>query len=156
MQDGRGVIIDAHEGFKVTKASADEIIDMIKDIRPVDKAETEKLTGLSFNIAVLDIIVTYDFPLRKLTYKGIPLGFGGWDDRGVVWIVLTNEYNNHKIAFLKWGKRYLKNFLLKKFKSINNVVWKKNVDHVRFLKFFVATFTDIGHDLLLFTITRGE
>lgn len=156
MPDGRDFTIDAQEEFKVTKATADEMIDMIKDIRPTDKQEIEKLTGLSFNMAVLNIIVTYDFPIRKLTYGDAVLGFGGWDDRGVVWIVLTNEYNKHKVAFLRWGRHYLKVFLLKKFKVIYNTVWKKNKDHVRFLKFFGATFKDIGHDLLLFRITRGD
>lgn len=140
----------------MSKATDDEVIDMIKDIRPVDKQEIEKLTGLSFNMAVLNIIITYQYPIRKLTYGGKVLGFGGWDDMGMVWLVLTNEYNKHKVPFLRWGKKYLNNKLLKRFDTVYNVMWKKNTDHIKFLKFFGATFKDIGHDLLWFEIKRGE
>lgn len=140
----------------MSKATDDEVIDMIKDIRPVDKEEIEKLTGLPFNMAVLNIIITYQYPIRKLTYGDKVLGFGGWDDMGMVWLVLTNEYNKHKVPFLRWGKKYLNNKLLKRFDTVYNVMWKKNTDHIKFLKFFGATFKDIGNDLLWFTIKRGE
>lgn len=155
MQDGRGFTIYAQEEFKITKATDDEVIDMIKDIRPLDKQEIEKLTGLPFNVAVLDILITYQYPIRKLTYGDEVLGFGGWDDTGIVWLVLTTEYNKHKVAFLRWGKEYLK-VLLKRFDTVYNVIWSKNVDHIKFLKFFGATFEDIGNDLLLFKIKRGD
>lgn len=161
MQDGRDFTIYAQEEssetrqFKVTKATDDEIIDMIKDIRPLDKQEIEKLTGLPFNMAVLDILITYQYPIRKLTYGDAVLGFGGWDDTGIVWLVLTTEYNKHKVSFLRWGKEYLK-VLLKRFDTVYNVIWSKNVDHIKFLKFFGATFEDIGNDLLLFKIKRGD
>ena len=151
MQDGRGFTISAQEEFKITKATDDEVIDMIKDIRPLDKQEIEKLTGLPFNVAVLDILITYQYPIRKLTYGDAVLGFGGWDDTGIVWLVLTAEYDKHKVAFLRWGKKYLK-VLLKRFDTVYNVIWSKNVDHIKFLKFFGATFEDIGNDLLLFKI----
>lgn len=138
----------------MSKATDDEVIDMIKDIRPVDKQEIEKLTGLSFNMAVLNIMITYQYPIMKLTYGDKVLGFGGWDDTGIVWLVLTNEYNKHKVPFLRWGKKFLK-VLLKRFDTVYNVIWSKNVDHIKFLKFFGATFEDIGNDLLLFKIKRG-
>ena len=83
------------------------------------------------------------------------LGFGGWDDTGIVWLVLTTEYDKHKVSFLRWGKKYLK-VLLKRFDTVYNVIWSKNVDHIKFLKFFGATFEDIGNDLLLFKIKRGD
>lgn len=159
MQDGRDSTIDARREskrrFKVTKATDDEVIDMIKDIRPLDKQEIEKLTGLPFNMAVLNILITYQYPIRKLTYGDKVLGFGGWDDTGNVWLVLTTEYNKHKVSFLRWGKKYLGK-LFDKFDTIYNVIWKKNVDHIKFLKFFGATFEDIGNDLLLFKIKRGD
>lgn len=155
MQDGRDFTIFAREEFKVTKATDDEVIDMIKDIRPLDKQEIEKLTGLPFNMAVLNILVTYQYPIRKLTYGDAVLGFGGWDYTGIVWLVLTTEYNKHKVSFLRWGKKYLK-VLLKRFDTVYNVIWSKNVDHIKFLKFFGATFEDIGNDLLLFKIKRGD
>lgn len=163
MQDGRDFTIYAQEEskgrFKITKATDDEVIDMIKDIRPLDKQEIEKLTGLPFNMAVLDILITYQYPIRKLTYGDEVLGFGGWDDTGIVWLVLTTEYNKHKVSFLRWGKKYLK-VLLKRFDTVYNVIWNKNVDHIKFLKFFGATFEDIGNDLLLFKISaqgkRGD
>lgn len=159
MQDGRDSTIDARREskrrFKVTKATDDEVIDMIKDIRPLDKQEIEKLTGLPFNMAVLNILITYQYPIRKLTYGDKVLGFGGWDDTGIVWLVLTTEYNKHKVSFLRWGKKYLGK-LFDKFDTIYNVIWKKNVDHIKFLKFFGATFEDIGNDLLLFKIKRGD
>lgn len=159
MQDGRDFTIYAQEEskgrFKITKATDDEVIDMIKDIRPLDKQEIEKLTGLPFNMAVLDILITYQYPIRKLTYGDEVLGFGGWDDTGIVWLVLTTEYNKHKVSFLRWGKKYLK-VLLKRFDTVYNVIWSKNVDHIKFLKFFGATFEDIGNDLLLFKIKRGD
>ena len=156
MQDGRDSTIDARNVFKVTKATDDEVIDMIKDIRPLDKEEIEKLTGLPFNMAILDMLITYQYPIRKLTYGDKVLGFGGWEDTGIVWLILTTEYNKHKVSFLRWGKKFLNNKLFKRFDTIYNVMWKKNTDHVKFLKFFGATFEDIGNDLLLFKIKRGD
>lgn len=155
MQDGRGFTIDALNGFKVSKATDDEVIDMIKDIRPEDRKEIEILTGLPVNRAVFVMIITGRSPIRKLTYGDEVLGFGGWESDGCVWLILTNAYNKHKVSFLRWGKKYLKD-LLKKFNVIYNIVWKKNTDHVKFLKFFGATFEDIGNDLLFFTIKRGD
>ena len=106
-------------------------------------------------MSLLDIWITYRDQIRKLTYGDEVLGFSGWDDTGIVWLVLTTEYNKHKVALLRWGKEYLK-VLLKGFDTVYNVIWSKNVDHIKFLKFFGATFEDIGNDLLLFKIKRGD
>lgn len=140
----------------VSKATAEDIVSFVKNIRPMDAEEVFRYSGKSIETQVVDL---YEQGALVIKDENVILGIGGYRKGAypgslLGWMLLTKAVERHKVSFLKWSKRYVED-LLKDHKYIFNIVYKKNKLHMDYLKFLGATFFDEpGEDFILFRIER--
>ncbi len=78
-----------------------------------------------------------------LTAEGDRVGLCGVDDagngNGVIWMIGTDLIMDHQMAFLKHGRRWLKE-VTRPYKAVGNVVHAKNTVHLKWLSWMGFTF----------------
>lgn len=78
---------------------------------------------------------------------------------GAVWFLGSNESAKYPITFVKYGRKYVKEWL-EKFKILYNRVDVRNVRHIEWLKCVGFTFTDLtlinGYEFLNFYAESKE
>lgn len=129
----------------VSKATPDDLINFVRNIRDMDKEEAEITTGAPIAILILSII---NKPWVKVikTGDGTILGIGGVvkeymspPDACRGWMLLTKDVEKHKIEFLRWSKKYVDD-LLKEYRYIYNDVYRHNELHIQYLNWLGAVF----------------
>lgn len=144
----------------VEKADAVDVMYFVTHIRPKDAEEVFYCTGCHIEDMIGDIFVQNP---QAIKCDGRLIGLGGWyelpetrKDNGVCgWILLTTDVEKHKMAFLKWSKKYVDN-LLKTYNYIENDVYRGNKLHIDYLKWLGAKFKPLlkRKEFLRFRIER--
>lgn len=149
----------------IDTATVDDILEFSKNIRKMDAEEVKFVSGKSFK-EHLGFLVTHVEDVRVIKCNGVILGIGNWYQAqldwglyspGVIgWMLLTNAVEDHKIEFLRWSKEIVKQ-LLEAYPDITNVVYAKNILHIKYLNFLGATMypDPFRNDLLHFIIERS-
>lgn len=139
------------------QATVEDIVQFIETARTMDKAEVIQSSGKPIEFHIRTLVEKK--PLGIWSGNDL-LGIGGVEpdkENGAIgWMLLTTKVYDHKIEFLRWSKRYVKE-LLKKYRRIYNYVYILNFWHIDYLKWLGAVFVDTGnHDnFMLFTLERG-
>lgn len=139
------------------QATVEDIVLFIETARTMDKAEVIQSSGKPIEFHIRTLVEKK--PLGIWSGNDL-LGIGGVEpdkENGAIgWMLLTTKVYDHKIEFLRWSKRYVKE-LLKKYRRIYNYVYILNFWHIDYLKWLGAIFVDTGkHDnFMRFTLERG-
>lgn len=149
----------------IDTATAEDILEFSKNIRPMDDKEVEFVSGKPFK-EHLGFLIAHLEEVRAIKCDGVLLGIGNWYQeqldwglysKGVIgWMLLTNAVEDHKIEFLRWSKEIVKT-LLEVYPDITNVVDSRNTLHVNYLDFLGARFwkDSFRKDLWHFIIERS-
>lgn len=124
-------------------ATIQDLIDFMRDIRPLDKKEAE---------------MSLEYPLGSSRLKDLShalvlvcedkiMALGGIQDDYRAWCLCTRYVEDKKYTykFLRAMKRYL-NHLLTTVPYLHNYAWKGNPLHIKWLSFMGATFTERTED----------
>ena len=139
------------------QATVEDIVLFIETARTLDKAEVIQSSGAPIEFHIRTLVEKK--PLGIWSGNDL-LGIGGVEpdkENGAIgWMLLTTKVYDHKIEFLRWSKRYVKE-LLKKYRRIYNYVYILNFWHIDYLKWLGAKFIDTGvhNNYMLFTLERG-
>lgn len=129
--------------------------------RPEDHEEIEAVHGIPFK----DISLTALKGTRALVHQetGELLGLGGYEfdfsgsDEVLVWLVMTDFLQRHKMEFLRYSLKR-RDELLKDKKVIFNMTLKKNKLHIDWLRWLGAEFEEVPGqpEFILFAIRKKE
>ena len=104
---------------------------MASNLRPEDRREVEEGHGLDSTLALLDAVhkpscVYFTVP------NGKTAGMAGVDPGGQIWMLCTPAIHDYPIWFARQAKRYVER---QQDKLLWNIVDKRNVAHLKLLKF---------------------
>lgn len=122
--------------LKVDKVTIDQLCEFIGNARPKDLEECYHMTGYHFIEEKLSVVADCDCLYDEET--GDVYAIGGVEDN-IIWMLCTFKAEEHPIAFLRFCKEYLKNWL-DKYHFMSNWVWLGNDQHIKWLKWMGATF----------------
>lgn len=145
-------------------ATANDILEFAKNIRPMDAEEVKVVSGKTFKEHI-GFLLEHLEDVWVIKCDGDLIGIGGWyqvqmdwglySDGVLGWMLLTNAVEDHKIPFLRWSKKMVKT-LLETYPSITNTLYAKNELHVKYLDFLGASFWEdiFRKDIWHFIIER--
>jgi len=112
----------------ITLEAAKEVA---SNLRPEDRREVEEGHGLDSTLALLDAVhkpscVYFTVP------NGKTAGMAGVDPGGQIWMLCTPAIHDYPIWFARQAKRYVER---QQDKLLWNIVDKRNVAHLKLLKF---------------------
>lgn len=152
-------LLECNSDWNIKAIGTKEIWDICKALRREDKKEIMMSSNrASYGMCIVDLVVHYEHPVYKITYKDKAVGIGGlykYRGKGVIWLCFTPEYARHKLSFLRFSKQLLPR-LLKAYGVLTNVVWTKNTTHVEYLNWLGATWTKLDDDFSVFELKGDE
>lgn len=130
----------------VEKATVEDIVDFVSNIRHMDEVEVKIVSGKFIQEQIQELLHQ---EAKTIKCDDVLLGIGGWhkemmdwglESEGVYgWMLLTNAVEEHKIEFLRWAKGFVKD-LLDTYPYIANTAYVYNHLHIKFLKYLGAKF----------------
>ena len=113
---------------KITLEAAKEVA---SNLRLEDRREVEEGHGIDSTLALIEAVqkpscVYFTVPSGKTA------GMAGVDYGGQIWMLCTNAIHDYPITFAREAKRYVES---RKEKLLWNIVDKRNVVHLKLLKF---------------------
>ena len=112
----------------ITKEAA---LEVASNLRPEDRREVEEGHGIDSTLALIDAVqkpscVYFTVP------NGKTAGMAGVDPGGQIWMLCTPAIYDYPIWFARQAKRYVER---QPHKLLWNIVDKRNVAHLKLLKF---------------------
>ena len=119
---------------------AEDIVELLADIRPSDQEEIELATGMSAK-EVMHRSLEGGSEVGALRYEGKLMaieGLGFWGNEpgigrvGVPWLIGTGEIDRHARAFLRHSKTQVQVFLAQ-YDALYNLAWEGNMRSIVWL-----------------------
>ena len=104
---------------------------MASNLRLEDRREVEEGHGVDSTLALLEAVQKPSCVYFKVP-SGKTAGMGGVDPGGQIWMLCTPAIHDYPIWFARQAKRYVER---QQDKLLWNIVDKRNVAHLKLLKF---------------------
>lgn len=145
--------------IKIVDATDQILQEYLRNARRIDLEEVEAASGKPLESQLPTLDLSQVKALIDANTKEV-LGIGGeerlWGEVGTIWLILTNAIESRKIEFLRFSRRFLKDYLFKKYRYITNTVYKKNALHIAWLTWLGAEWVKETDQFSTFIIERKE
>lgn len=126
-------------GAEVRPYQVGDELQLLEDIRPLDREEAEALLGRPLTAADIRRSATRADIMNTVLVDGEVLGIGGaftasvLDGAGVPWFLATTSVENHFGLLVKLGREHIPT-LRQRYRRLENFVMASNTRAVRWLK----------------------
>ena len=126
-----------HVGKYIKQCTPQLALEVGENLRKEDKREVEETIGLHAPVAVLESYYNSAFSVYFTSPHGKAVGVAGVTPQNVIWMLCTDEGDNHPHTFVREAKRWI-NSLANPY--LYNHADMRNEKHIKLLKLLGFTF----------------
>lgn len=145
--------------ISIVEATQAHLQEYLDNARRIDCEEVEAAGGKPLAVLLSTLDLSRVKVLIDANTKEV-LGIGGeerlWGEVGTVWLILTNAVESRKMEFLRFSRRFLKDYFFTKYRYIINSVYKRNDLHMAWLSWLGAEWVQETRQFSTFLLERKE